>query len=566
MIKLTAIFTLVLLSLTSWCQEQEILINTPVENVIVYLDGAEISQKKTVNLNPGRTKVIFSGISSKLISKSVQVTTTGEANLLAISDKLDFTKINKDSPRIKSIKDSIKLIQDQVMMWQQEEDAYNTEKKMLITNQSIGGNDKGVAIAELKLAADFFRSRVKEINSEVYRLQKKITVNNEIYNRLNNALYEENGQSDLPFAEITVLLTAANKTTTTLELKYLVSDAGWAPSYDLKADDINKPIELIYRAKVFNNTDIDWKNVKLRLSTADPMKSASQPKLNSWYLNFSSSFSQNEYNNNNNNIAGYYQQQANPVAKSSMAEQNSLNNSSYTWDAKKPDQKNQVTAPVAFEEIQISELSAEFDIKSEYTIPSDAKPYIVEVTAYNLPATFKYYSVPKVERNAFMLARISGWEDLELVEGPANVYLGGTFVGQSYIYTRSTNDTLDLSVGRDNKIMVSRTKLKDFNKEKVVGNNRKVTYAYEIAVKNNRKSPITIDIEDQLPVSQSSEITVETIEISKADYDPLTGKLLWTYTIQPGETVKLNLSFSVKYPRNKNIDLEKKVKRARAKF
>ena len=91
MIKLITTFTLVLLSLTSWCQEQEILINTPVENVIVYLDGAEISQKKTVNLNPGRTKVIFSGISSKLISKSVQVTTTGEANLLAISDKLDFT-------------------------------------------------------------------------------------------------------------------------------------------------------------------------------------------------------------------------------------------------------------------------------------------------------------------------------------------------------------------------------------------------------------------------------------------------------------------------------------------
>jgi uncharacterized protein (TIGR02231 family) len=174
--------------------------------------------------------------------------------------------------------------------------------------------------------------------------------------------------------------------------------------------------------------------------------------------------------------------------------------------------------------------------------------------------------VPKVNRDAFMLARITGWEDLDLVEGPANVYFGGTFVGQSYIYTRSVDDTLDLSLGRDSKIVVTRTKQKDFSNDKVIGNNRKVTYAYEMVIKNNRKAPVTINLEDQLPVSQNNDITVDAVELSKAQQDVLTGKLSWTYTILPGEQQKIQLTYSIKYPRNKTISLQKTKMRARAKF
>jgi len=221
---------------------------------------------------------------------------------------------------------------------------------------------------------------------------------------------------------------------------------------------------------------------------------------------------------------------------------------------------------VTFEEVQVSELSAEFEIKNTYTIPADAKPYIVEVTNYNLPAVFKYYSIPKTEKEAFLLARISGWEQLDLVEGPANVYFGGSYVGQSYIYTRSLDDTLDLSFGRDKKVMVSRTKLKDFNSKSFSGTNKKETQSYEIVVKNNRKLPISIDVEDQLPVSQNSEIVVEITEISKAKKDDATGKLLWNYTIAPGEQQKITLTYSIKYPKNKAVNTRKYSNKRRAKF
>lgn len=561
-------FVAMCLSTFAFAQEASQKIDAPVQSVIIYLDGAEIYQSKNVSLNPGRTKLIFTGISSKLISKSIQVTATGDVNILAVSDKLDYSGINKDSPRIKGMKDSLKLFNEMNSQLMMDRDAFELEKKMLISNQSIGGNDKGVAIAELKLAADFYRSRVKEINSEILKIEQRMGKHNEIIGRLSNNLNEENGLINPPAAEITVLVNTALKTNSNIELKYIVSDAGWSPAYDLKAEDNNKPIELVYRAKVYNNTFIDWKNVKIKLSTGDPMKSASQPQLQSWYLNFQNDLA-NAYDyqirgSRNNEVQVYID-----GAQSSLSQQNMMNAAPASAEKMQYEQNYKALAQklaVTLEEIQVSELSAEFDIKNEYTIPSDAKPYIVEVTSYNLPATYKYFSVPKIEKNAFMLARISGWEDLELVEGPANVYLGGTFVGQSYIYTRSTNDTLDLSVGRDNKIMVTRTKLKDFSNEKLIGNNRKITHAYEIAIKNNRKGAVTIDIEDQLPVSQSSEISVESIELSKGELDPLSGKIKWSLNIQPGETKKINLTYSVKYPRNKSIMLEKKIRRTKAKF
>jgi uncharacterized protein (TIGR02231 family) len=181
----------------------------------------------------------------------------------------------------------------------------------------------------------------------------------------------------------------------------------------------------------------------------------------------------------------------------------------------------------------------------------------VEVTNYNLPATFEHYSIPKTEKEAFLLARIGGWEQLDLVEGPANVYFGGSYVGQSYIYTRSLDDTLDLSFGRDKKVMVSRTRLKDFNSKTLSGNNKKETQSYEIVIKNNRKSAITVDVEDQLPVSQNSEIVVEAIELSKAKKDDATGKLTWSYTIAPGEQQKITLTYSIKYPKNKYVKAKK---------
>lgn len=534
----------------------DVRVSAPVKSVILYLDGAEVSQTKNVAVNAGRTLVIFTGLSPKLISKSIQVNASDGASVLSVSDKINFLSEQKQSPRVKQLRDSIEMYNDILAQTSYETEAYNKEKVMLTKNESIGGQDKGVSIAELKLAADFYRSRLKDINNELFKLDKKQDKTQLALTKLNSQLNEVIGDAQLPTAEIEVLISSTAKTNVNIDLKYVVKESGWVPTYDLISDDVNKPVLLKYKAKVYNNSGVDWNDVKLKISSADPLKNASKPNLDGWYLNFSSG----NYNYNkkasfgSENFAlgkenGAYQMQKNIAQEQTIYDEE---------NAAKGTKGKLKQLPTATEEIQVSELSAEFDIKQNYSIPSDAKPYLIDVTSYNLNASYQYYSVPKIEKEAFMLARIAGWEDLDLIEGQANVYLAGTYVGQSYIDTRTVADTLDLSFGRDKKIQVTRNKLKENNSEQASSTTKKVIYTYEIVVKNNHKAPVQIEVEDQLPISQNSEIVVDVKEISKAERDMATGKLTWKLSLAPDETKKLLLSFSIKYPKTKAVELKKK--------
>jgi uncharacterized protein (TIGR02231 family) len=566
-----ALFIPALLNAQSTIPSQNI--QSKVESAILYLDGAELTQKKSISLNPGRNLIVFTGITPKLVSKSVQITASGDVSILSVSDKINYLSLTKENPKVKQLRDSLELIGDNISQLIYEKEAYTTEKTMINTNHDLSGKDKVVSVVELKAAADFYRSRIKEINVEILKLDKKIETNQQLATRLQMSLNDMRGIDNDPTAEVELLINnnGAAKINSDVEVKYVVANAGWVPTYDLIAEDINKPIELKYKAKVFNNTNVDWNDIKIKLSTGDPMKNASKPELKTWYLNYSSQYSNQAYQNNmyngnitnNSNNSNDLQLQEQYNAPAAQTIDKLYSSMELKKEAeKKRNQKTNIT----YEEIQISELSAEFDIKQNYSIPSDAKPYLVDVTSYNLPATYKHFCVPKTEKEAFMLARITGWEELNLVEGTANVYFGGTYVGQSYINPRSVDDTLDLSFGRDKKIIVTRTKLKDFNKDKVSGNNRKATFSYEMVVKNNRKSPVTLELNDQLPVSQNNDIVVENIELSKAELDPATGKLKWNMTLQPDETKKVILTFSIKYPRNQNINLDNTKRKARAKF
>jgi uncharacterized protein (TIGR02231 family) len=540
-------------------------IEAPIKSVIIYLTGAEVTHKKKITLEAGRNLLVFTGLSSKLISKSIQFTAGSSVSILSISDRIDYLSSQQRAEnRGRQLSDSLTGSGDKVTQLQYDIQAYTEEKALLQANQELSGKDKGVTAAELKLAADFYRTRIREINNELIRLEKAKRVETELQGRIRKQLAEMNATNSPPVAEITILLTVAAPAAVETELKYVVNDAGWAPSYDLLAEDVSKPIELRYRAKVFNNTNVDWKDVNVKLSTANPMRSASKPELSTWFLNYStgsyeSQASQNYYRDQlDNNKSLELQQRSIPAQNDYEGAQ-----AGRREDLKK---SGLISAPIQFEEIQVSELSAEFEIKQPYSVPSDAKPYIIDVSTHTLPATYIHFSAPKIDRDAFLLARITGWEALDLVEGPANIYFGDTYVGQSYIATRTADDTLDLSLGRDNKVLVTRTKLQDFNNAKLIGNSKRVTQGFEITAKNNRKGPVTITIQDQLPISQDAEITVESIETSKAEYEAATGKLSWKMTLQPGEVRKITLQYSVKYPKNKTVILQKTERKSRAKF
>ena len=182
---------------------------------------------------------------------------------------------------------------------------------------------------------------------------------------------------------------------------------------------------------------------------------------------------------------------------------------------------------------------------------------MVHVKEMNLDATFSHITVPKLDNAAFLLAHIVGWQELELMPGPTNVYFGGEYVGVSQIDTKNVSDTLSLSFGRDNKVTVMRKLKEEMSYKKVVGGSKKESYLYEIVVRNNRSVPVKIDIFDQVPISKSSEITVTIDNVSEGKSDAETGEVVWGYTLQPGETKVVQIGYTVKYPKEANITLQR---------
>ena len=151
------------------------------------------------------------------------------------------------------------------------------------------------------------------------------------------------------------------------------------------------------------------------------------------------------------------------------------------------------------------------------------------------------------------MARATGWEDFNLLPGEANIFFEGTFVGKSFIDPNNIKDTLEVSLGRDKRIVVKREKLKDLTSKNFIGSSRKESYVWEISVRNTKTDAVKIIIEDQVPVSQNTQIEVTTVELGGAKYNKDTGKLTWELELKSNETRKLVYKFEVKYPKDKQV-------------
>jgi len=544
--KISLIIYICLIILSAKAQEAtRHLITSKVEAATIYLNGAEVEQNSKVSLKKGNNLIIFKGLSPNLDSKSIRVSADVELSILSISTKVNYLTKKNELPVIQTLKDSLTIIEEELRMNKDEIDAYAIEKEMIISNKSIGGSTSGVPIAELKQSADFFRQRIMEINKKVAKLDKRNIALIAMSAKYTGELNEVNARSVYSESEVNILVSSDIEKSSDIKLQYMVSNAGWVPGYDIKADDLNKPIELIYKAKVFNNTGIDWDNIKMKLSIADPSLSINSPELKPWYLNY---YTANKKYDEGKGI-GYAQ---NMIMDNMVQQELPVMDNEDRTDA--------------YDEFDIPDLNTEFEIKSNYSIPADDKPYVVEIEEYTLPANFKHFAVTKLDKGVFLLGRVTGWENLNLVDGYANVYFKGTFLGQSLIKTRNVKDTLDLSLGRDEKVLVTRSKLKEYSSKQLIGTKLKETLSFELIAKNNRNTAVDLEILDQIPISSNSDIEVKEIEISQAAFNPVTGEVKWKYHLNPGESKKMILTFSIKYSKNQTIEIQQMKQRAVRKF
>ena len=518
-------------------KEQEII--APIQEVRIHLQGAEIIRTIRMILAQGQHQLVFTDLSPKINPSSIQVAAVEEGvNILSTTNRINFLKEQKKTnPQVQKLQDSILLVDDEIQFITNQEMAIGKEQKILSNNQILLAKDKAIDLQELKAVSAFYKKRFLEIFQELSKLKKeKITLNlrkSDIQKQL-----QELNAVKRPSSEIYLAVNTERTQSIEFRLRYIVRDAGWSPVYDLVVSDLDQPIKIKYRALAFNDTGVNWEDIKVVLSTGDINQSASLPILLPWYI----------MQDIPQVATAYGQGRLNAIIQ---------NQNNYNYKNEIGKRKDVPNGGFVFEEIEVSELSNDFEIDEKYSIPANRKPYSITISETEKKASYQHYSVPKMDKDAFLLGQIVDWEDMDLMPGPMNIYYDKNFIGMAHLNIRSLSDTLDLSLGRDAKVLVKRVKLKELTKKQFLQSKKKLDLAYKITVKNNRNQPIEMELLDQIPISQLKEISVDVKETSGAQYFENTGKLKWDLKLQPDESRTVTFSFSITYPKGQEIKIDK---------
>lgn len=586
--------------------QKPIFTSAKTKAVTVYFSGAEITQSTTVNLPVGTSEIVIKNVADYLNENTVQIGAPKNVTVLSVQFSDNYIseyELDESNPLIKKVQDSILYVQKELKKIQIDKNSHQQTIEILDKNKEIRGANSGLNVAELMKLVEYYKSKRIELDNAVVLLIEKETKWKKILEDLNNKL-EINTQKEEKISEGKLILQVMNEVAgnVNLDISYITNSASWQPFYDLRTENINAAIDLAYKAKVTQTTGIDWKKIKLTLSSGNPNQNNIAPLLQAWFLSYGKD-KEFEDRPNASVLASLQGMAPGLTIISSTGTPGSAKFDGYirgassingdtdpliiingipssNQDFKNLDQNNIKSVNVLkdaaatsiygnkgangvvmittknmndYTTIEEQELNVSFDIDIPYDILSNGKAHSVSLKDIKIPATYKYYAAPKVEKEAFLMAELNDYAKYNLLPGEANIVFEGMYVGKTMINPNQTQDTLNLSMGRDKKISIKRERITDKSGTKFLSSYKEQTFTYDIIVRNNKKEEINMLLKDQYPLSTDKEITVELLDKDGAKANEETGILTWEIKLKPNETKKHRISYKVKYPKDKII-------------
>lgn len=514
-------------------------ISAPITSIKVSLNAAELTHSINIKLNKGINKFAFLGLASLIDKQHIRLQNIGVSELISLEviTLNDSTNIQLLPIALKEIigksKDTIQFLEKLILKNQLEIKSFRNENEMLMENDEIVSNTKQISTAELKTAVDYFRERRKEIGIELSAKQnelqelkkKKVKILKSIFNADNDS--ENNLQCTVILTEI---LNPNSTYNTDIQLTYLAQESGWIPVYEIFGTN-NANLKINYRAKILNNTGIDWNNMKITITSANPFEYYSAPDLDPLYIN--------RYNRNRNNQNRQEGENINPEVGKDV------------------------------DEIFTPDKEILFNIAKSYTYKSGKNPTFIDVTTYDIVANFFYRCAPKKEEQAYAIAQIKDWEKLNLLDGEASIFNNNNFLGKMYIKPSEFDDYFEIPLGAMEKIYVRHKLASEFSSKKVLLGEVVATQTYEIKLKNIGNEKVNLEILDQIPVAEERSVKAELLDVTEGyEFEPLTGKIIWKIDLTENSEKTIKLKYSVSYPKGRGFGLNQSYgkKKTRAKF
>jgi hypothetical protein len=448
-------------------------LKTEIKEVTVFLNGAQIFETGTTTIPSGKTTLRIKNLSPFLDDKSIQVKAEGDFTILSVNHKLNYLNELKKDSKIDSLRKLIETVELSISRENARLEVLKEKLSLLNENKNLGGQNSGASMIQLKQAIDFYESEISKIKEEEIKIKKSIDKKKQEQSKLENQLREVDQQNVLPSSEIEVRISSENQTNGKFQVTYLVSNAGWYPKYDIRVQNIKNPLELTYKAEVYQNTGVDWKNVKLRFSNGDPNQSGVIPELKTWNLNYARNtvFEKSIYGLTSSvgNVKGRVLAEdgsplpgVNVIVKGTSIGTVTDANGNYSLtlpngatqlvfsfigmnSQEVPINKPEINVRLKEDQTQLSEVvvtgqglqdrtrgvqmrgvssiaetikttvienqtTVEIEVETPYSIQSNGEKLLVDLKKHNIEALYEYYAIPKLDKDAFLVARIINWD------------------------------------------------------------------------------------------------------------------------------------------------------------
>jgi hypothetical protein len=605
-----------------------------INKVTVFTNGAQVERSKSVILVPGEQVVTFTGFSPYMDKKSLQVKAKGHLTILGVSERTAHPDSAAQIKKLHAAEDDVKAVERRIQQTKDEQEMLTAQLELVKTNCSVAGRTVATPLANIKELNAYYAQQVLSVKKRSQELEEQLQ-------KLNDELKRKQDTCDSiaklklkNITEIDVKLEAKQAGRADFDITYYVKNAGWFPSYDIRSNSIKEPLQLSYKANIYQNTREEWKNVPVTLSSANPTRSNVAPQLKTYWLDYGLSAPTYSFDSDGSTISGKIvdAEDGSPIIGASIIikgtqigtvsdidgyysitlpqdhrqlsftyigyqtqTRTATPGSTLNIRMKEDEQRLEEVTVVGYgtskkgrkskgevlkaresipmmedlaveEEMDESEVISvnqqqaqfgyEFDIKQLLTLPDGGKTTTTEITRHQLPATYEYRGIPKIDKESFLVADATDWQKLNLMEGEANVYFDNSFVGKSILDPNVSSDTLHFSMGRDQSIRVQRIKVSESSTRRFFGSNQEQTMKWRITVKNNRQESVNITVFDQAPISRNTSIEVSMEELSDGQFDKQTGIIKWPLQLQPGEQRDLILQYKVKYPKNRRLNIE----------
>lgn len=528
-------------------------ITAKIESATVYLKGATLTHTASASLKSGSYEICINGLSPDIEISSIKVSANGV--LISASEFTnDFITPKEQSAKIKRLKDSLNLYKDQLQ--EAENDlALHTQLLDLLTKgtqSNMQQTDHAISVTDITANMELYKSKATELQRSIDKDNKKVERLQETVTRLSNQIQQDEMYNEVKTGVLCLSVSVPQAINTTFTISYFTQAAGWVPCYDILITSMDKPVVIKSKAQVAQTTGLDWNNVRLTLSNASPNRTKEAPVFKTWFLNF---YRPQYYAKGSTTSQAH--ERSNSIEYNNLSTTMASMEGVSSVDGAMTSVRNTPLQMNDYVDVDMQEVSVNYNISVPYDIPGNGKEQLIDLKNYDIKADYKYYSIPKLSGETYLIATLSDYEQYNLLPGYATVTFDNTFVGKTFLRPNVTEEHISLTLTTDPRISVKREKQSNFCSTKHVGNTTSVTQSYLITVKNNQTKAVKLTLKEQYPISNDKDMEVKLEEVTPAaTYNKKEiGVLTWDLELKAGETQTFVITYNVKYPKDKAVNL-----------